>query len=205
MDRKLFGLFSGTHLIFAFAIAVLAPGALYAAVTYTPVSITDPNTGNLAAVDNGRRLYTYNPSEGYTNNPSYLVNIEITGSNNVSSETIYTVPTGNVLLIKSITVSYYANTSGSIFSLLLLNSESIQFWSFNGANVADNLTSNFSAPVAVQAGDITYDYSSAAGAPFFMFIQGYLVPAGVVPAAGTAEAAQQFVRVGKPPAGRRLQ
>ncbi len=93
-NRKLFGLFSGAQLTCMVCAAIVTPGAVYA-VTFTSVVITDPGTGKQAAVDSGRRLYTYDPVAGLANNPVNLV--QISGeTNSLNLSTIYTVPAESI-------------------------------------------------------------------------------------------------------------
>ena len=111
-DRKLFGLFSGTNLTVLCCAAVLASSAAYA-VSVTSVAITDPSTGNQALVDNSRHLRTYDQISGYTKNPAFVVNITAFSQPSNGYHLIYTVPTGKVLIIKSIIWSYYFSQEGS--------------------------------------------------------------------------------------------
>jgi hypothetical protein len=199
MDRKLFGLFTGAQLTIMTCAAIVVPGALYATVTYTPVAIIDPNTGSLAAVDSARRLWTYNPIEAYTNNPGYLVNIEVGFDESGSNTAFYTVPTGKILLIKAITWTFYNNTTGNNNYLYLYDGAGNLLTNFEGLTVAANMTEDFPAPVVAHAGGMYYDYNDGGiGTGGYLYIQGYLVPSSVVPAAGTPESAQQFVKSGKP-------
>src|SRR5437870_4876164 len=113
MLRRLSETFTATHLVLIIAIAVLAPSAVYATVSYSNVAITDATAGNTAAVDGGRKLSTYDPVAGYTRNPQFTVNISDLSSSSTGVHTIYTVPAGKALLIRSATWSYFNNTEGS--------------------------------------------------------------------------------------------
>jgi hypothetical protein len=200
-DRKLFGLFSGTHLTVLTCAAVLASSAAYG-VSVTSVAITDPSTGKQSLVDNGRRLSTYDQIAGYTNNPAFAVNISDFSYSSLGLHTIYTIPAGKVLVIKSALWSYYGNTEGSNNYTDIYNSSSRILIDLEGSHTADTIPTTFDAGVIAHAGALSLYY----GGPGYAntFIQGYLIPAGVAPVLGTAEAAEQFVTTGRQPApGRR--
>ncbi len=93
MERRYFGPFSGTHLTVMVCTALLVPGALYAAVNYTNVAISDLNLGTTATVDVQNRLRVYDFVAGYTKNPNRVVNIVDNTDGSTGIHTIYTVPT----------------------------------------------------------------------------------------------------------------
>ena len=192
-DKKLFGLFSGTHLIAAFAIATLAPTALYA-VSFTPVAITDSLSGHQAAVDVGRRLYTYDPIAGYGNNPANI--FQLSNSCNANAVVrLYSVPTGKAVIIKAIQMSYNEGTSGFDNFVEFYDTNSLVVaLTIEDPNVVGSHQANLGNGFIVRAGESVSCYSTV---PANVTMQGYFVPASAVPAAGTAEAVQQSLTAGK--------
>jgi hypothetical protein len=195
MERRLFGLFTGWQLTILGCVALLAPGALYATVTFSPVALVDPTTGAKSLVDSGRRLYVYDPIAGYRNLPSDLVNIQfiaVGGSNSVSCVSAYTIPAGKALVVTSVNGvltnlngegpdSFYIDTVSTCPSPDLIGFDQ----NTTGATpFALDLGLGATAPAG--AGLYIFTFNATATG----FIRGYLVPANSVPAANTAEAAE---------------
>jgi hypothetical protein len=183
-DKKLFGLFSGTHIVAAFGISVLAPTTLYA-VAFTPVAITDPVSGRQAAVDAGRRLYTYDPIADYANIPANYVQILAICVANTTF-TNYVVPAGQALIAKSIQLIYWSGTV-NFFNKVEIYSDDI-----NGTrrhlmlvadqNVVGTHTADLGNGVITRSGGTIYCNSTV---PVNFILVGYFVPANAVPPAGS--------------------
>jgi hypothetical protein len=188
MDRKLFGLFTGTHLTIAFAIAVMAPSALYATVSYTAVGVVNPNTGTLAYVDVSGSLHTSDEYAYYRNNPLNYVQIQLsTGAGCATAG--YAVPAGKALIITSIKGDYY-NYDGTdtIVGLEL----------YSGAGCTGAYIVTAAEPIAAVFGAVAsknYEYGNGIPVPAgsvvtaynindggLTWVEGFLVPANLVSA-----------------------
>ena len=179
-DRKLFGLFSGAQVTLLLCAAILAPGAVYATTALTSVVITEPASGRQSWIDGSRRLYTYDPVAGYANNPNNIVNITAFPKPR-TSVSIYTVPTGKALIIKSVTITYNQGTAGydnyceiSVIHTLIRMDDN---------NESDVRSFNYESGIVVGSNQGLWAYATPDSG---IFVQGYLVPSTAVPAAGYA-------------------
>jgi hypothetical protein len=188
MDRKLFGLFTGTHLTIAFAIAVLAPSALYATVSYTAVGIVNPNTGTLGYVDASGSLHTSDEYAYYRNNPLNYVQIQLSTGAGCSTAG-YTIPAGKALIITSIKGDY-ENAGGT--------DTFVGFYLYTGAGCTGTMFDTQFEPIAAVAeatASKNYEYGNGIPVPGgstltidnynddgYTWVQGFLVPANLVSA-----------------------
>lgn len=196
MLKKLAQSFTATHVTVIAVAAILAPSAVYA-VTASNVAITDLVSGKSAAVDTARRLSTYDSVQGARDNPLNLVNISIIADNLTCVRTLYTIPTGKSLIIKSAQWAYFNNTAGSEAYLNINNPSSTQIINFESDAAVNSLSYNFDAGVVVHAGALTaHCFSTKNSFSSFIHVQGYLVPAAAAPMAGSPEAAAQLVSGG---------
>ena len=196
MFKDLINKFSGAQLTMIILAAIFVPGAVTAAVTFTPVAIVDPITGTKSAVDAARRVLVFDPIAGYRNNPANIV--EITVSNNgTQCETSqqYAVPAGRALVL----------TAASGYGALLSSSNSGYFVHDGAACTGNVITINrmptsltstvspvavdFGAGIVVKAGKTVSVFSS--NNVGYTFLHGYLVPAGAVPAVASADASAE--------------
>jgi hypothetical protein len=186
-NRKLFGLFSGTHLTIITCAAFLVPGALYATVSYTPVGIVNPNTGTLGYVDASGSLHTSDEYGYYRNNPLNYVDLVLaTSSGDSCGPDPYTVPSGKALVITSITGNYYNTDGDNSVGFAITTGAScggnaviIQFEG-SAATAGTIVGRNYVYPsgVPVPAGSVLniFDYGSAGNT----YVHGFLVPASLV-------------------------
>jgi hypothetical protein len=192
--RKIFGVLSGAQVTILGALAIITPGAVYA-VANTPVVITDPLTGKEGLVDSGRRLYVYDPIAGYANNPFNLV--KIAGIPTVGQyNTIYTVPAGKALILKSANMTYYDGVAGSDNYVYFYGGPATGtsfVTGFDSINLAGAFSDDLGSGYYLHSGDVILVFASS---PSYISLRGYLVPSNVVPAIGSAEAAEQSVKVG---------
>ena len=204
MLRRLSETFTATHLVAMFGIAVLAPTTLYA-VAVSNVTITDANTGATAYVDAGRKLWTNDVVNDYTRNPVNAVNISDLSLNNTGFHTIYTIPSGKALLIKSVSSVYFGNTEGNALYSYLYDPSTSIIYNFEGAHVADSISAVLDPGIVVHTGTLSLLAGGGSNTTTLRtYIQGYLIPAAVAPAAALAAAsaseASQIVRSGAPAA-----
>ena len=205
MLRRLTETFTATHLVALFAIAVAAPSALYAVTTFTNVAVTDSGTGATAYVDAGRKVWTYDPIANYTRNPAYAVNIVDFANSSGSTHSIYTVPSGKVLLIRSVSWSDFQNTEGSNSYYYLSDAGGAFLYNTEGLHAVNDFSATFDPGLIVRAGALMGQYYGSSAASARVYIQGYLIPAAAVPAPATSAAAEQFVTTGNAKGGARPQ
>ena len=197
MFKDLINKFSGAQLTMIILAAIFVPGAVTAAVTFTPVTIVDPITGTMSAVDAARRVLVFDPIAGYRNNPANIVEISLI-NNGSQCETAhqYVVPAGKALVL----------TAVSGHSVLNLSNFSSGYFVYDGAGCLGNLITtnvttpgaiNSASPFAVEFGAGLVVKSGRTLSVFsthntgFMFLHGYLVPAGAVPAVASADASAE--------------
>jgi hypothetical protein len=182
MNRKLWGLFSGTHLtiMFVAAMAVMLPSALWAVNTLGYVAIQDPFNGKKSHIDDNRRLWVLDQLAMYQRNPANFVHVF--GSSSGSCVTVYTVPAGKALIIQTI-VGYMHNgmPAGNPQEFDLY--EGANCANFIGALISDRahetVTETFASGIAIPAGSVVSAFGISNGS---FEIYGYLVPASLVPA-----------------------
>lgn len=199
-ERKLFGVLSGAQLTIIGALAIVAPGAVYA-VTYTSAGVTDPVTGKLSAVDAGSRLAVYDPIAGYEKNPANL--LQISGayvSNGLTPTNVYKVPTGKALILTSVTFAHtdYPNKEnhGLLFqtNCNLFSTYGGFIAGYNDAVPDGAYYSDLGSGYFLRSGDcIVLDTGTAAN----VFLEGYFVPEAAVPPVSSNGAAQQAVFIGR--------
>jgi hypothetical protein len=141
---KLAETFTATHLVAVIGIVALAPGALYAAGALTNVVITGADR-ETARVDEAHRLWTYDPIAGYTKNLFYAMNITDTTTSAAGLHSIYTVPAGKVLVIKSVSWSDFGNTEGNNSFYYLYSAALTGLYNTEGLHIA-NTTTRRSSP-----------------------------------------------------------
>ena len=186
--------------------AIITPGALYGAVTFQAVSIVDPNTGANSFVDIARRLYVYDPIAGYANNPANFVRISGNANGDGNFHSIYTVPGGKALILKSVTMSYYNGVAGNDNYIYFYDSANIgnsYVAGMDDVNLAGNSTVTLGNGWFLHSGDIikyqSFNGNVSPGASQMATVfslEGYLAPSGAVPAVASFEASQQMIRVG---------
>ncbi len=189
MERKLFGVFSGTHLTIMACAAIIAPTALYATVSYSNVAIVNPNTGIVAAVDKNQRLYVLNPLSLYRDDPSYQVDIDVSNLGNSCETTYqYTVPAGQAFIITAMsgyeqqfsTTYSYAGAfvyDGAGCGGTLLTSH---FSSVSSASPSAPVAVDFGVGIPVPAGSTISVYSDNDFG--YKHIHGFLLPASYITA-----------------------
>lgn len=204
MVKELASKLSGAQITLLGLAAILAvPGALVAAVTYTPVAIVDTTSGKQARVDSGQKLWTFDYYAALRNNPANFVHIGASVISNGNLTILYTVPTGKALILTSANTVYYNGTSGGDNYLYCYNKGSYLFGFENPAVVGQHSVGFGSGPFLHAGATIACFGATATGSiAARVSIQGYLVPDNAVPATGSAEMAQQSVQVGAPLAKR---
>ena len=183
MNRKLWGLFSGTHLtiMFAATMGVMLPGALRAVDAFTTVAIEDPISGVKAYIDSARRFSVYNLFAAVRHQPWNLVH----GFGSASGcSSVYTVPAGSALIVQSMTAYMHsASTVGSEVELAVYSAVGCT-GSLIAAATSDRahetVTQTFGSGVAIPSGR-TLSAAAINNNGSFAFY-GYLVPASWVPA-----------------------
>lgn len=198
--RALLDKLSRTQLRILATAALLAPGALGAAVVFQPVAIVDPNSGLTSVVDLARRLYVHDPVAGYANNPINFVNISRSTVSNNEPVAIYAPPAGKALVIKSIQFSYYYNNADNTVFMFLADQLGTTLMNFEGQQNSETINNVYEPGIILKNNQIlTVRFGSDNSAPRYGFltIQGHLIPAGAVPAAASLEATQQFVNAGQ--------
>lgn len=194
MNRKLFGLFSGTHLTLLGMAALFVPGVLHAVPSFTNVAIEDITTGNRATVDPGKRLYVNDPVGNYARTPSNLVRAFLIFGNGCNQAgSTYAVPAGKALIITSVTF-YIAKIDGA------QNGAGGSLWSNTGCTnvVALGVTSqyettlnqDFETGLPIPAGSVLA--TNGSNGTGNILVSGYLIPASTLPSAGSAEAKAQI-------------
>ena len=173
------------------AVALLAPGGLYAAVTFSNVAIVNPASGVPAGVDPGGNLHTRDSLGQYRSDPGNFVNLSIPMTNTSGCEaTTYSIPSGKALIITSITGNYF--NSGTLTALGLTVSGGatcagpsyIVQWvaapKTFGAIVGKSFS--YEPGVPIPGGVVSFLSDGDGG---YTFVHGYLVPAAMVPASAT--------------------
>jgi hypothetical protein len=198
MLRELLSKLSGGQITTIILTLILVPGAVGAAVTFQPVAIVEPASGRQSYIDIGRKLYVYDPIAGYRNNPANIVTIPISNSGSkCETSRQYVVPAGKALIITAISGFENANdsTSGSIG--FLVHDGANCTGSLVAAHVSSAANGARYAPVNVDLGvGIAVKAGKTVSLTSFSnfgvtFLHGYLTPASAVPAAMTAEAANE--------------
>ena len=205
MNRAIFDRLSGTHITIIVCAAILAPSALYGAVTYSNVAIVNPATGTAAVVDNRGHLNVVDYYGEYASNPLNQIDILVSNTG-TTCETLaeWPVPNGKAFIITAMSGYKYQYSSSSNYAGVLL-------WS--GSNCSGHLlTTHYdsvsqtspAAPVAVQygsgipvaAGSTVSIYSNNNNG--FTSLHGYLVPAAWVRETqyGATPAASARVKLG---------
>jgi hypothetical protein len=189
MTTKLLDKLSGTHLTIIACAAILTPGALYGAVTYSNVALINPSTGTSAYVDGGGSLFVVDPYAYYRNFPGNQVDIYV-GNDGMTCEAAeqYAVPAGKALILTALSGNEYQSSTSYNYAGVYV---------YSGPNCTGHiLTSHVSsvsqtgpdAPVSVDYGvgipvpagaTISVFSSNNAG---LTFLHGYLVPASTIKA-----------------------
>ncbi len=100
MEKRLFGLFSGGHIAATVCVAMLVPGGLFAAVTFSNVAVVNPNTGTAAFVDPAGRVSVLDSIGSYRNYPSDMVEIQVFPNLDACVTTQqYAVPAGKAFIL----------------------------------------------------------------------------------------------------------
>lgn len=195
MERKLFGLFSGTHLtIIATAfIGMLSSGAVWAVDAFSNVAIEDPVSGKKASVDTSRRLVVTDTTLEMDEVPAYFFRVFASAQGGGCS-TVYTVPAGKALIIQSM-ASYLDKTDASLTSV---EEDLYGQANCNGGLIAAAITSDRSATVnqtfgsgiAIPSGRVISVYGTNNNGS--LSIYGYFVPAAWVPANANATSQVRF-------------
>lgn len=191
MLRELLSKFSGGQLTWLATIAILVPGTVGAAVAYQPVSIVDPSSGAKAYVDAYRRVSVYDPIAGYQNNPVNFVEIAVSNGNKCDTGYQYAVPAGKALVITAISGYKFR---GSFDGLS-------QFYVYDGPGCTGKVLTNHSSQLTQTDLTSSFNIVLGTGIPVkagktvsvlsinnlgYVFLHGYLVPAGAVPAGPAA-------------------
>ena len=199
MLKDILAKLTGRQITLLASLAILAPSAVGAAVTFTAVAIVDPNTGVKSLVDAGRRLWVFDPIAGYRNSPANAVDIVISHDGGFICETSqqYPIPAGKALVITAITGDE---------ALLSTSSPYAGYYVYDGAGCTGNLltthissasssqtympvTVELGSGIVVKAGKTVSVYSlNNIG---YTFLHGYLVPAAAAPAAPASAAAYE--------------
>lgn len=190
MVRELLSKLSGNQITMIILTLILVPGAVGAAVTFQPAVIVDPSTGRQSYVDNGRRLYVFDPIAGYRNNPANIFFIGLRNTGNACDGS-FTVPAGKALVLTSITGhEYYNNQLSSGFTIIDGAACSGYILTTHQSSVSVTTPSapvavNFGSGIVVKAGR-TVSISSHFNRGY-TFLHGYLIPAGAAPAAAIVQ------------------
>ena len=189
MNKKLFGIFSGTHLTILGLGAMLVPSALYGADAFTRVVIQD-TAGRLAFITGGK-LNVYDQVgdtlAGYASNPLNFVKAEGSCSSGNNGSTVYTPPNGKALIVTSANLTFFNATAGNDNYAYL--ESGIYFAGVENADTAGTNSATLgngyysTSPITIVCG---------ASGTYLASITGYLVPSTVAP----APAAQQASRSG---------
>ena len=204
MVKEIASKLSGAQITLLGLAAILAvPGAVVAAVTYTPVAIVDTTSGKQAHVDSGQKLWTYDYYAALRNNPANFVHIGANVISNGNAIILYTVPAGKALILTSANTVYYNGTSGGDNYMYCYNTGSYLF-GFENPGVTGQHSIGFGSGPFLHAGATLacLGATSSGSITAKVSIQGYLVPDNAVPATNSAEMAQQSVQVGSPTAKR---
>ena len=204
MLSDLFRGFTATQKTIVIVAAIVTPGALYGAVTFQPVAIVDPITGVNSSIDSSRRLSVYDPIAGYTNNPINYVRISGVVAGDNIYHVVYTVPTGKALILRGANLSYFNGVFGNNNHFYLTDSfatGSSFVVGFDDPNVSGTHNAALGNGWFFHSSDtiqyISFNGSSSVAAMNTSFsLEGFLVPAILVPARASMEAAQQIVQVG---------
>jgi hypothetical protein len=183
MNRKLWGLFSGTHLtiMFVAAMAVMLPSALWAVNTLGYVAIQDPFNGKKSHIDDNRRLWVLDQLAAFQRNPANFVHAF--GGVSSTCATAYTVPAGKALIIQTL-VGYMHNAmpAGNNDEIDLF--EGVNCTNFIAAAVSDRahetVTETFGSGIVIPGGSVISAIGVNSNGSFQIY--GYLVPANLVPA-----------------------
>ena len=201
MLREISNKLSGGQITLIILAAILVPGTVTAAVVFQPVAIVDPSTGKQSYVDNGRKLWTFDPVAGYRNSPANFVRISISNNGNqCEASQQYVIPAGKSLILTAITGYAY----------LYSNNASAGYHLFDGANCTSSAMTSYvasvssAAPAVPLAIDLGTGIVVAAGKTLsvksvsnagYTYLHGYLVPAAAVPATASADGEAQPPRV----------
>jgi hypothetical protein len=187
MGNRLFGIFSGAQLTFIVCTAIVAPTALYGAVSYSRVQIIGAN-GQTPSVANGG-LATNDVFARYRNDPRNLRDIFIT-NNGASCNTTqqWPVPAGSAFVITAITgYMVRSNTAIGFVGINLfagLNCSGTPLTTHYTSATSDPfrapLALTFGPGIPVPAGSTlsVLDGNNSG----LMHVHGYLVPASLVAA-----------------------
>ena len=201
MLREISNRLSGGQITLIILAAILVPGTVTAAVVFQPVAIVDPTSGKQSYVDNGRKLWVYDPIAGYRNNPATYVRIAIS-SNGSQCETNqqYVIPAGKSLILTAITgyLFLYGNSNFAGYHLLdgagcTSSSITSNIASVSSASPAVPVAVDLGTGIVVAAGKTLSLRSVANQGP--TYLHGYLVPAGAFPAMASAEGEAQVPRI----------
>ena len=179
-SRRVFGLFTGTHITVMACAALLVPGAVFAVAT-TAVSVTDSLSGHQAAVDSGRRLYTYDPIAGYANNPNNLINVQQFYNCDGSSNPLYSTPPGQTLILKAVVWTLYNGTEG-VPAYAELSSQGVIKTYLTTVHKSETIPVDFKSGMILRSGILSFNCSDSAtsGPSAFISLYGYLIPAGAI-------------------------
>lgn len=202
MITELLKKFSGAQLTAIVLALIFTPAAVGAAVSFQPVAIVDPSTGKQSYVDNGRKLWTYDPVAGYRNNPYNFFQMSV---NPVFADNtlhvIYTVPTGKALILTAVNISHYHGIAGNDNFLYVMTQNYGRYIAgFDDVNAAGTHTIDLGTGYYLHSGDrLQYlggnGSNSTMGA--IMSLTGYLVPDNTLPPVTAQVAAEQDVVVGE--------
>jgi hypothetical protein len=184
MPAKSFGPFSGRQLttIIVAAILVLGvPGTVFAVDTFSNVAIQDPVSGVKASVDAQHRLKTLDTLSGSVlaaeTPPANIV--QFFGGAGTACATLYTVPAGKALILKTANGYLFKEDSASA-ELDLYNGCSAFVAAFTSDHVAETVNEDFGPGIVFRAGSKVSVTASAGGGSVHGY--GYLVPSSAVPA-----------------------
>lgn len=171
--------------IFATAALVLAVAApvSYAAATST-VAIGNPSGDYTAQVDNERQLVTVDGAQ-----PHQMVRFAVVVSPN-SCQVVYTPPAGKGLVVTQVTFRAALGTAGQTTEMFLDDSTCV-----NGYDYATTTDANSSEAHTYPGGLAVANLGLNVDGPGFgvVYVSGYLIPAGQVPASSAH--ANQTLRV----------
>jgi hypothetical protein len=198
MPRKSLGPFSGRQLTLiavTLILAIAVPGSVFAIDTFSNVAIEDPASGVKASVDGQHRLKTNDSITGTLATtqtaPPNLVRIFANAS--TGCQTVYTIPAGKALVLKSAT-GVVGTNGGNIGELDLFAGTTCTaanvVTSFDTDRLADTIGEPLGAGVGIPAGSALSIEAPVGDGTLEAY--GYLVPASAIPSAGAAASGRPF-------------
>ena len=182
MERKLWGLFTGTHLTIIMTAAILAvvPTALWSVDAFTNVAIQDPVSGKKAAVDAARQLLVRDQVAEAKDTPANFVRgIGFLGA---GCSNIYTIPAGKALVITSMHALLDKTNTAQAFVEARLwpqaNCIGTMMAVAASPQAYESKAIDFGRGIAIKSGSVSISGTNNEG---LVLIYGYLVPAGWVP------------------------